>query len=129
MKKPIVLFDGVCGLCHHFINLLLKIDKEGYFLISTLQGEFAKKHLPVNLRGRLDTVVLYDQGKVYTQSDAVLIIFNHLGGGWRILSHLRIIPKKLRDALYEIISKNRYRLFGKKESCHFPSSECKRLIK
>lgn len=122
-KKPVVFFDGVCGLCNSFIDFLFGVDKKGYFNVSTLQGEYAKEKLPTKLTENLDSVVLYNEGKTYTESDAVLFIYDKLGGIWKVFSFLKFIPKPIRDAGYKFIANNRYRFFGKKETCRFPTPE------
>lgn len=119
--KRIIFFDGVCSLCNGFIDFILKRDQQQAFQFSSLQSEFALKTVPEHHQG-LDTVVLLDQGKVYTSSTAVLRILFELGGLWNVFAMLAsIVPTTLRDIVYRFVAKNRYRLFGKKNSCRIPT--------
>jgi predicted DCC family thiol-disulfide oxidoreductase YuxK len=124
---PIVLFDGVCNFCNYWVNFAIKHDQEKKLLFSPLQGETANKLLPefdINPND-LRSVIFIDNGKVYTQSSAAIRICKHLNGGWKLFYGLIIIPKFIRDFIYNIIARNRYRWFGKKESCMVPTPELK----
>lgn len=119
---PIVFFDGVCNFCNYWVNFAIKRDKKKKLRFAALQGETAARilaahQLPIN---SLSTVVLIDNGKVYTQSSAALRISKHLDGGWKLLYGLMIIPKFIRDFFYNIIARNRYKWWGKKETCMVP---------
>lgn len=122
---PIVLFDGVCNFCNYWVNFAIKRDKKNKLKFSPIQGETAKQILPgysVNPRS-LSSVIFIVNGKVHTQSSAALQIARHLNGGWKLFYGLIIIPKFIRDFFYNIIARNRYRWFGKKESCVIPTWE------
>lgn len=118
----LVLFDGVCGLCNGWIDLLLDIDTAKRLQFSPLQGEAAKSyalpnHIPLSS-------IIYVRGiYVFTKSRAVLEICRDLGGVWAIGSLLRIVPWFIRDAVYDWVAKHRYRWFGKWASCRRPSTE------
>ena len=127
-EQPIVLYDGVCGLCNRGVQFLLKRDKRGRLQFASLQSDFAAKVL-----GRhgldpndLDTVyvvVNHDRPneKVLDRSAAVLRAWHELGGSWKLLSSISsIIPRGLRDLVYRFVATNRYRVFGKFETCMLP---------
>ena len=125
--NPLVLFDGVCNFCNYWVNFAIKHDRRGKLRFTALQGETAKKVLPwYNINPTsLSSVIFIENGKVYTQSSAVLQICRHLKGGWKLFYGLIIIPKFIRDFFYNIIARNRYKWFGKKESCMVPTDELK----
>jgi len=120
-----VLFDGVCGLCDGFVAWLLRRDRAGVFKVAPLQGETAVRY--VSPRHASDpeawSIVLVEDGAVFEQSDAVLRIVARLGGVLRLAALLRFFPRVLRDAVYGVIARNRYRWFGKRDACRVPSSE------
>ena len=125
--ERIVFFDGVCNFCNYWVNFAIKKDKKKKLRFAPLQGETAKNILPqYNISTTaLSTVVFIDDGKVYTQSSAAFRICKHLDGGWKLFYGLMVIPKFIRDAVYNFIAKNRYRWFGKKESCMVPTADMK----
>lgn len=117
--EHIVFFDGMCNLCSSAVQFVLKRDKKAFFQFSSLQSDFAKKHLPENLTN-MQSIVYLEKGQIFTQSTAVLKIVKHLDGCWPILYILIIIPKFIRDFIYNYIAKNRYKWFGKKAACMIP---------
>jgi len=122
-EQPIILFDGVCNFCNFWVNFAIKRDPKKKLLFSPLQGVTARKLLQqyhIATTG-LSTVIVIEKGKVYTQSSAALRVARHLKGGWQLFYGLMILPKFLRDAIYNIISRYRYKWFGKKEDCMVPS--------
>ena len=120
--KPIVFFDGECIMCNKFVDILLAIDKIGTIMIAPLQGQTATQFLPPLPHNRAEWSIFYiEQGMIYEQSDAFLHICHRLGGLWSILSLLKIIPRPIRNAIYRIIARNRYRLFGRNSTCRLPS--------
>jgi predicted DCC family thiol-disulfide oxidoreductase YuxK len=127
-EHPIILFDGVCNLCNHAVQWILGKDTKEIFRFAALQShigqDFLKKHGLDPLK--LNSVVLITKKKAYTHSDAALEIASLLGGFWQILSIFKIIPRFIRDAVYNFIAKNRYRWFGKQESCWLPTKELKK---
>jgi predicted DCC family thiol-disulfide oxidoreductase YuxK len=125
--NPIVLFDGVCGVCNHSVQFLLKRDTHDRFRFASLQSEFSSRVLTRHGidPNDLDTIYIvknYDQADevLLARSDAVLFIGNQLGGIWKLSGVGRLIPRTLRDAIYDIIARNRYRVLGKHESCMLP---------
>lgn len=126
-NHPILLFDGVCNLCNGFVQFLIKRDSKGLFHYTALQsnaGQQLQKMHGINPEN-IDTVILIHQDKVYTHSDVALYIAKQLGSWWSIFSIFSIIPKSTRDQIYNWIARNRYRWFGKQESCMLPRAEWK----
>jgi predicted DCC family thiol-disulfide oxidoreductase YuxK len=119
----IVLFDGVCGLCNQFVDLLLRHDKKEHLLFAPLQGETARGlALNIDLTG-LQTVVFYKHGQLFIKSDAVIEIFSSMGGLWRVFRLGRLIPKNVRDHIYDWVARNRIKWFGQKLSCRMPADK------
>ena len=127
-SNQIVLYDGVCGLCNRLVQFLLKRDKRGRLRFASLQSEFAERVLarhgidPKDL-DTVQVVVNYDRPyeQVVNRSDAVLRAGQELGLPWNILARVaRIVPRPLRDVVYGFVARNRYRVFGKYETCMLP---------
>ncbi|WP_421764756.1 thiol-disulfide oxidoreductase DCC family protein [Ekhidna sp.] len=127
IEKPVIFFDGVCNLCNTSIQFIIKRDKKNRFLFSSLQSDYAKESLPNTLTEDQDlqSIILKKGNAITTKSSAVLIIAKSLSGGWPILYAFTIIPKFIRDWFYDIIARNRYKWFGKKDHCMIPSPELK----
>ena len=136
MSNPIVLYDGVCGLCNRTVQFALKHDREGIFRFASLQSALAGRILARHNRDASDLDTVYvvlncDPSRTGTvdetlleRSDAVLYILRRLGGFWGVAgSLLRLIPRPLRDWGYGIVARIRYRVFGKYETCPLPSAE------
>ena len=123
--SAIILFDGVCNFCNSSVNFIIERDKAGYFKFAPLQSEIGEKLLAENGVDKIETdsVVLIEDGAVYTHSTAALRVARKLDGGWRWLSYLNIVPRVVRDAAYKLFAKYRYKLFGKKDECMLPSPE------
>ncbi len=121
----IILFDGLCNFCNFWVNFLLDRDKKDKFRFTPLQSEKGEELLKkFNLSTKdFDTFVLIDGNKYYIRSTASLIVAKNLGGLWKVLYSLIIIPGPIRDFIYNLVAKNRYKLFGKKESCRIPTPE------
>lgn len=127
MEKFIVLFDGVCNLCSSSVQFILIRDKKNQFLFGSLQGTYGqqvlkKYSMPQN---EFNSFMLLEGEQLYTKSSGALRMLKHLGGGWSLLYGFIIVPKFIRDAVYNFIAHNRYRLFGKKEACWLPRPEWK----
>ncbi len=127
-EKPIVFFDGYCGLCNWFVDFILKQDRNHTLLFAPLQGPTAQALIGVMDLSYLESVILYDTGQIYRRSSAVLCVLKYLGGFWTIFAVLAIVPTSWRNALYDIIAKRRYRWFGKKEICRLPSPKERHLF-
>ena len=124
-EHPIVLFDGFCNLCAGSVQFLLRHDRKGIFHFCSLQSKAAAQLLQMQDTDprQLKTLVLLDGGRLYTRSPAVLRIARKLGGAWPLLYAGIIIPRFIRDSMYDWVAANRYRWFGKKESCWLPQPE------
>ena len=123
-EQRIVLFDGVCGLCSHAVDYLLRHDPQGRLRFAPLQGTTASRLVPHDVRDRLDTMVYSRQGVLYYRSAAVVRMLRDLGGLQTVLGTLLwIIPGPLRDVGYRCVSTLRYRLFGKHETCRMPTPQ------
>ncbi len=123
MPKYVILFDGVCNLCNTFVQFIIKHDKKDKFSFAPLQSNYAietlkKSNLNTN---QLQSVVFIANQRIYTKSNAALQIAKHLGGLWSLFGCLNIFPLKLRDAVYNYVAINRYKWFGKKQSCMVPT--------
>lgn len=123
--KQLILFDGVCNFCDQTINKIIKADKNNVFVFAPLQsnvGREAIKHIGVN--PSVDSIILYHPDIAYfTESDAALEIAKQLGGIYSLLQLGAILPKALRNKIYQYIAKNRYKWYGKKDECMIPSAE------
>ncbi len=126
-KKSIIMFDGVCNLCNGFVNFLIVRDKHNKFQFGSLQSPVVADLLKQHnfLTNDLSTVILLEGDKLYYQSTAVLKILKQLGGGWSLLYAFIILPKPLRDFFYNLIAKNRYKIFGRQDACMIPTPELK----
>ena len=117
-KKHIILFDGICNLCNGTINFILKRDKKDQFHFVTLQSDLGDELIEqYKIAPETDSVILIIKNRVYTESDAALEIARKLPTPWNWFSAFKIIPKKIRDGVYKWIAKNRYRWFGKRNTC------------
>lgn len=122
---PLILFDGLCNLCNGFILWVLKMDKKNVFRFGLLQSDNVQRMLrkyELKISG-LASIVLLEDERITVESDAVLRIARILGGGWSPFYLFIIVPKFLRDNVYRIISRHRYRLCGKRDVCMIPSPE------
>jgi predicted DCC family thiol-disulfide oxidoreductase YuxK len=126
--KKIILFDGVCNLCNSSVQYVIKHDKKDEFRFVAIQSELGRKiikHIGISQKN-IDSVIFYKPGKVYYyKSSAALEIAKSLGGIFTYATIFRIIPSGIRDFLYDYIAKNRYKWFGKNESCMIPTPELK----
>jgi predicted DCC family thiol-disulfide oxidoreductase YuxK len=125
LDKPhaVVLFDGVCNLCNGFVQFVIPRDPDGYFRFAALNSEAATKVLSTaRHHGPLvDSIVLVEDGGVYVRSAAALRIARWLGFPWVLGYGLMIVPRPLRDAIYDLVARRRYRWFGRRETCMVPS--------
>jgi predicted DCC family thiol-disulfide oxidoreductase YuxK len=125
---PILLFDGVCNLCSGAVRFVIRHDPRGRFRFAALQSETGRRllvrhGLPPDA---LDTFVLIEGESCFTRSDAALELARRLGGAWRALAILRLVPRPIRDAAYGLVVRNRYRWFGKSDRCMVPTPELAR---
>ena len=123
MENPIIFFDGVCNLCNGAVQFVIERDKKNIFRFASLQSDFAKKTLlPFGIDpDQKDSFILLDDSKIYQRSGAALKVAKKLNKGWPILYGFMIVPRFIRDGIYNFIAKNRYKWFGKQESCWVPT--------
>ena len=127
MKKEIILFDGVCNLCNGSVQFVIQRDRLGKFNYAALQsaagqGLLKEHHLPTT---DFYSIILVKEGKIYQRSRAALEIARGLSGMWPLFYAFIIVPPFIRNAVYDWISRNRYRWFGKKDECMIPTAELK----
>ncbi|HTJ52492.1 MAG TPA: DCC1-like thiol-disulfide oxidoreductase family protein [Cyclobacteriaceae bacterium] len=125
-QADIVLFDGVCNLCQGAVQFIIKRDPKARFKFASLQSGFgqaiiSRNELSTSTSGQ--TIILIRNDKCFERSRAVLEIARYLSGGWPLLYVFIVIPRFLRDPVYNLIARNRYRLFGKQESCMLPDPD------
>ena len=130
--QGLVLYDGVCGLCDRTVQFLLNVDRHRVLMFAPLQGETATSLLGSHnaIKNNLESIIFIRDystfnAATFLRSEAILQILNEVGGFWRVLSWLRIIPRPLRDIVYDWIGRNRYRWFGKFPECRIPSGEAR----
>jgi predicted DCC family thiol-disulfide oxidoreductase YuxK len=127
MDQPIVLFDGVCNLCNGAVQFIIRHDKKNIFMFASLQSEVGRKILeqynfPLD---ELNSFILIENNKAYTRSTGALRVAKKLNGLWPLLYGFIIIPKFIRDSIYNWVAGNRYKWFGKKDDCMIPTPELK----
>ncbi|SHJ82186.1 Predicted thiol-disulfide oxidoreductase YuxK, DCC family [Hymenobacter daecheongensis DSM 21074] len=120
-----ILFDGVCNLCNGFVQFIIRHDAAGRFRFAALQSAGGQALLTANglvAPAEPETVLLVEDGQIYTHSTAVLRIARGLGGGWRGLAAVGgLLPRRWRDALYRFVARHRYRWFGRQQACMLPT--------
>ena len=118
-QKTIILFDGICNLCNGSVQFILKRDKNEKFLFASLQSDASKNILlQYNVKkNSLDSILIIEDGQVYDKSTAVLKISRHLNWPWTMFSIALHLPLGIRDSVYDFVGRNRYKWFGKKDSC------------
>lgn len=128
--RNLVFYDGVCAMCNGIVRFILERDPAGTFCFTPLQGEAARRTLERHGRRAddFDTMYLitgYGQAdeRLFARSDAVVETLRRMDGFWSLLGWLRLLPRSWRDAVYALIVKNRYRTFGKYDSCPVPRPE------
>lgn len=127
MPPPIIYYDGVCNLCNGIVKFVIKRDPGHYFRFASLQGK-AGTLLREKHQNTGDSLILVEDGKLFTGSTAALRIARRLKGGWRLCYALIIIPPFFRNFFYRFIAANRYKWFGRSESCMAPAPELAQLF-
>ena len=123
-EAPILFFDGVCGLCNHSVDFVLRNDRRGTIRFAPLQGQTASKLLPEADLRNLNSVVFQVRGQAFRQSTAIVGLLREMGGVWSLLGLLLwLVPSPLRNLGYRIVARFRYRMFGQKETCRMPKPE------
>ena len=121
---PILFFYGVCGLCNHSVDFVLRHDRRGTILFAPLQGQTAAQRLPEADIRDLNSVVFQVRGQTRRQSTAIVGLLSEMGGVWSLLGLLLwLVPSPLRNVGYRIVARFRYRIFGQKETCRIPKPE------
>jgi predicted DCC family thiol-disulfide oxidoreductase YuxK len=124
MDRPVIFFDGVCPLCNRFVDIVLRADRGGVLRFAPLQGETARALRPARSESAEEWSVLYlDEHGLHDQSDAVIQVYRRLGGPWRLLALIRLVPRRIRNPVYRVIARNRYRWFGRRSACRLPSAQ------
>ena len=120
-QGPVVLFDGVCNLCTASVQFVIARDSRKRFRFASLQSPAAERLL--GRREDLESMVLMEGGRTYRKSGAALRIARRLDGLWPLLSVFLLVPRPLRDAIYDWIGRRRYRMFGRRDSCWVPGPD------
>lgn len=119
----IILFDGVCNFCDASVQFIIKRDPQSYFYFASLQSEVGQELLTEYQVPAVDSLILIENGKVFVKSTAALKIARRLHRGWPLAYCAIIVPPLIRHALYDVVAKNRYKWFGKKDVCMLPTKE------
>lgn len=121
--KKIILFDGACNLCDSSVQFVIKHDKKDIFRFVPLQSELGQKIVNHIGASAIDSTILYERGKGYYKANVVFRILKEMNGLYRCLLVFSILPKSVLNVIYDYVAKNRYKWFGKKESCLIPTPE------
>ncbi|CAN5533718.1 thiol-disulfide oxidoreductase DCC family protein [soil metagenome] len=122
--RTIVIFDGICSLCNASVDFLIRTDKTASILFASLQSNTAKAILAEHgYHDVPDSIIVLEKGQLLTESQAVLTLLPYLTFPWPLLRVAWVIPRFVRDPVYRLIARNRYRWFGKKASCRIPTPE------
>jgi predicted DCC family thiol-disulfide oxidoreductase YuxK len=124
-EKGLIVFDSYCVLCSATVSILTRIDRKQNLYFTTFESK-VWKDISGETTSEPDSIVFFKKGKSYIQSDAVIMIIATLEYPWRMLNIIRVIPRFLREKLYRLIARNRYKIFGMKDNCGIPSPEIKR---
>ncbi len=129
-KHAVILFDGVCNLCNKSVQFVIQHDAKKQFRYASLQSQTGKNILKEYglLHQNLASFILIQNGKAYTKSTAALRVAKALNGGWHLLYACIIIPAFIRNAVYNVVAANRYKWFGKQESCWVPTKDLESLF-
>lgn len=124
-RHPLVFYDGVCGFCQRVVQFIIPRDRSAVFRFVAIQSETGSRLLRRHGLdpAELNTFVLLEQGRMYTRSTAGLRVLRRLDGAWPLLYALIVVPRPVRDLVYKWIAANRYRFFGKSDSCMLPPPE------
>lgn len=127
----VLFFDGHCNLCNGTVDWLIRRDSRNRLTFASLQGSTAQERLGPRASdpSDYDTVVYLREGQAYQKSTAILMALGDLGGAWVMLKVFLVVPAPLRDVLYRLVARHRYRLFGRRETCRLPTAaERKKLL-
>ncbi|MFT4772513.1 MAG: putative DCC family thiol-disulfide oxidoreductase YuxK [Cryomorphaceae bacterium] len=127
--KGLILFDGYCNLCNGAVQFIIKRDPKEHFRFSSLSWPPAQTLLEKHREfGEVDSILLFEDGELYQKSTAALKIAGRLSGLWPLMKVFFIVPGFLRDLVYDFIARNRYRWFGKKDTCMMPEKKVDHLF-
>lgn len=123
--QPVILFDGVCNFCNGAVNFVIKRDRRSRIRFATMQSDAAREllapyHWPVD---DMKSFLFIENGKLYDRSNAALRVCRYLRGGWPLCYGLIIVPKFIRDGIYNWVARNRYKWFGQKDQCMVPTPD------
>lgn len=125
-SSPIVLFDGVCNYCNWMVNFAIRNDKMALLKFAPLQSEIGTKlRKEYNIGNDIDSLIFIDKNKAHVYADAALVIAKYLSYPAKLLTVFTILPSFICNPVYKWIAKNRYKWFGKKDSCMIPTKEVK----
>ncbi len=124
-EGPVIVFDGVCALCSRWVRFLLRFNRRGHYRFAAMQGARGRALL---LAHGLDpddplSFLLVEDGMAYTDTDAIVRVVSGLGGVWKLAGIARWLPGSLRDRAYRWLARNRYRWFGRHDSCYLPTPQ------
>ena len=124
-SPPVVLFDGVCKLCNGSVNFILHRDRKGRLKLAPLQSDYGRQVLASHevQSDPMDSIMLLEGKRLSTKSTAIIRISKYLDGLWPLCMIFLIVPRLIRDFIYNIVAKNRYRWFGKYDTCRLPDPE------
>lgn len=128
MSDSVVFFDGVCNLCNSYVQWLIRRDKKQRLRYSSLQSGYAQQHITDPAILATDSIVFFKNQHYYTKSTAVIHILRTLGFPYRFALILLLVPKFLRDWVYDVVARNRYKWFGKRDTCMMPNPSLKNLF-
>jgi predicted DCC family thiol-disulfide oxidoreductase YuxK len=125
ISSPVVLFDGVCKLCNGSVSFILRRDRKGRLKLAPLQSDYGRQVLTSHemQSNPMNSIMLLEGTKLTTKSTAIIRIAKYLDGAWPLCLIFLIVPRLIRDFLYDIVAKNRYRWFGKYDTCRLPDPE------
>ncbi|MCU0467951.1 MAG: thiol-disulfide oxidoreductase DCC family protein [Arcicella sp.] len=129
MRKPdeyqIILFDGVCNFCNASINFIIDHDPKKHFKFASLQSDFGQNILRKFSKNTqdFDSVILLKNNQLYEKAEAAIEIVQHLSGFWQYLRIFKVFPTPILNFFYDIVAKNRYRIFGKSDVCRMPTTD------
>ncbi len=129
-KQPVILFDGFCNLCSSMVNFVIRHDRQKHFRYSLLSSSFSKEKLKGERISNVnsDTFVLVEEGQLYFKSHAAIKILSEMDFPYNLFQFFKIFPSNILDRVYDLIAANRYKWFGKKDKCLFPTDEIKDLF-
>ena len=127
-RRPIILFDGVCNLCNSAVQWVIERDEEGRFSFASLQSDAARRELATVMDAKEidalpDSIVLLDSDGAHVRSAAALRIVRALGARFALLRLGVVLPRPIQDAIYDMIARNRYRWFGRRDTCMTPTPD------